>query len=84
MWLRCALAATLVLYALQASYSKDVSNAIENAGFFLVPFAVLFALLLEVDWDRQLLGRVLIAVAGVAAVLSRDRASTSTSPATCS
>jgi putative inorganic carbon (hco3(-)) transporter len=69
-WLRYALAATLVLYALQASYSKDVSNAIENAGFFLVPFAVMFALLLEVDWTRRLLGRVLIAVAGVAAVIS--------------
>jgi O-antigen ligase len=70
LWLRYALAATLVLYALQASYSKDVSNAIENAGFFLVPFAVLFVLLLEVDWTRQLLGRVLIAVAAVAAVIS--------------
>jgi hypothetical protein len=69
-WLRYALAATLVLYALQATYSKDVSNAIENAGFFLVPFAVMFVLLLEVDWTRQLLGRVLIAVAGVAAVIS--------------
>jgi O-antigen ligase len=69
-WLRYALAATLVLYALQASYSKDVSNAIENAGFFLVPFAVMFALLLEVDWTRRLLGLVLIAVAGVAAVIS--------------
>ena len=41
--LRWVLAATLVLYAIQASYSEDVSNAIENIGFFLVPFAVLFA-----------------------------------------
>jgi hypothetical protein len=70
LWLRYALAATLVLYAAQASYSEDVSNAIENAGFFLVPFAVMFVLLLEVDWTRQLLGRVLIAVAAVAAVIS--------------
>ena len=70
LWLRYALAATLVLYAIQSAYSRDVANSIENAGFFLVPFAVLFALLCEVNWDRRLLGRVLIAVAGVAAVIS--------------
>ncbi len=60
-------AATLVLYAIQASYSEDVSNAIENIGFFLVPFAVLFALLAELEWSRELLRRTLIAVAVVAA-----------------
>ena len=51
--LRWVLAATLVLYAIQASYSVDVSNAIENIGFFLVPFAVLFCLLAEVEWSRR-------------------------------
>jgi hypothetical protein len=65
--LRWALAATLVLYAIQASYSVDVANAIENIGFFLVPFAVLFAILAEVEWSRELLRRTLIAVAAVAA-----------------
>ena len=63
--LRWLLAATLVLYAIQASYSVDVSNAIENIGFFLVPFAVLFCLLAEVEWTRQLLRRTLIAVGAV-------------------
>ncbi len=67
-WLRYALAATLVLYGLQSSYSDDVTNAIENIGFFLVPFAVMFALLSEQEWTDRLLGRVLIAVAGVASV----------------
>ena len=67
-WLRRLLAATLVLYAIQAAYSEDVSNAIENIGFFLVPFAVMFALLAAVDWTRALLGRVLAVVAGVAVV----------------
>jgi putative inorganic carbon (HCO3(-)) transporter len=67
-WLRLALAATLVLYAIQAAYSDDVSNAIENIGFFLVPFAIMFALLAEVDWTRSLLRGVLAAVAAVAAV----------------
>ena len=64
--LRWLLAATLVLYAIQASYSADVANAIENIGFFLVPFAILFALLVEIQWTAQLLRRTLIAVGVVA------------------
>ena len=67
-WLERLLAATLVLYAVQAGYSDDVSNAIENLGFFLVPFAGLYALLREVRWTKALLGAVLIAV-GVVATL---------------
>ena len=67
-WLLRLLAATLVLYALQSAYSEDVSNAIENAGFFLVPFAVLLVLMLEVDWTPRLLGTVL-AVVGAAALV---------------
>jgi len=67
--LRFALAATLILYAAQASYSADVSNAIENVGFFLVPFAVLMALLFDAGWSLPVLGRVLVAVA-VLAVLA--------------
>jgi putative inorganic carbon (hco3(-)) transporter len=64
-WLHRVLAATLVLYAIQTAYSADVSNAIENACFFLVPFAVMLVLLEEVAWTRELLGRVLIAVAAM-------------------
>jgi putative inorganic carbon (HCO3(-)) transporter len=65
--LRWLLAATVVLYAIQSSYSADVANAIENIGFFLVPFAVLSVLVLEVEWNRALARTVLIAV-GVVAV----------------
>ena len=64
--LRWLLAATLVLYAIQATYSRDVSNAIENVGFFLVPFAALFVLLAEVEWTARLLRRALAVVAAVA------------------
>lgn len=67
-WLVLALAATVALYGVQAAYSEDVSNAIENIGFFVVPFAVLFALLQDVDWRPRLLGRVLIAIALVGAL----------------
>jgi O-Antigen ligase len=69
-WLYRVLAATLVLYAIQTAYSADVSNAIENASFFLVPFAVMLMLLGEVRWTDRILGGVLIAVAGVALVFA--------------
>ncbi len=49
------LMASVVLYALQASYAADFSKALENMVFFYVPFALLFALLREVRWTRQLL-----------------------------
>lgn len=65
-WLHRLLAATVLLYAIQASYSEDVANAIENLGFFLVPFAVMFALLIEVSWTKRLVGAVLVAVGAVA------------------
>src|SRR6185436_16991248 len=48
-----ALAAFLVLYALQATYSKDFDTALEQAVFFLIPFALLYALLREVRWSRE-------------------------------
>ena len=69
-WLYRALAATLVVYAIQTAYSADVSNAIENAAFFLVPFAVMFVLLTEVRWTPRLLGGVLVAVAASGLVLA--------------
>jgi len=69
-WLYRALAATLVLYAIQTAYSEDVSNAIENASFFLVPFAVMLMLLGEVRWTRRILGLVLVAVSAMALIFA--------------
>jgi O-antigen ligase len=69
-WLYRVLAATLVLYAIQSAYSVDVSNAIENASFFLVPFALLFVMLGEVRWTERLLGWVLVTVSAVALVFA--------------
>jgi putative inorganic carbon (HCO3(-)) transporter len=65
-WLRRLLAATLILYALQATYSDDVSNAIEDACFFLVPFAALFVLLTEVRWTERIFVGVAWVVGGAA------------------
>ncbi len=49
------LLASVVLYALQASYSSDIEKAVENLAFFYVPFGLLYVLLREAPWTRQLL-----------------------------
>jgi O-antigen ligase len=62
-WLPRALAAVVVLYALQTLYSPDFSKSLQYACFFFVPFSLLYALLREVEWDRRLLTLVLALVA---------------------
>src|SRR4051794_7768544 len=57
--LQWALAAYVVLFALQSLYSKDFDTALEQIVFFLIPFAVLFSLLTEVAWSRELVVRCL-------------------------
>lgn len=66
-WLRRVLAAWLVLYAIQATYTADFSNAVENAGFFLVPFAILFCQVSAIRWDRANLTATAIAIGAVGA-----------------
>jgi O-antigen ligase len=56
----------VVLYAVQGVYSADHAKAAENVAFFYVPFALLFALLTDVQWTRELLLKCL----GVAVVLA--------------
>ncbi len=53
------LLASVVLYALQASYSSDPVKALENLAFFYVPFGLLYVLLRQVRWTRELLLRCL-------------------------
>jgi O-antigen ligase len=60
------LLATVGLYVLQALYSDDRAKAAENIAFFYVPFALLFLILRDVRWTRELLLRCL----GVAVVLA--------------
>ena len=55
-----------MLYALQALYSKDFDTALEQVVFFFVPFALLFALLREVEWSRE----VVLACLGVLVALA--------------
>ena len=56
------LAISLVLYAVQAAYSADVSKALEQVVFFYVPFALLFTLLRSLEWTPRLLARSLVVV----------------------
>jgi putative inorganic carbon (hco3(-)) transporter len=60
------LAAALLLYALQATYSSDLTKGIEQLAFFYVPFALLFVLLRDLTWDAALLARCLRIVVGLA------------------
>ena len=65
------LAAFIVLYALQALYSPPgFVKALQNEVFFYVPFAVLLALLRDIEWDRELLIRCLLVTVGLAVVFS--------------
>ena len=42
----------VVLYALQATYADDVTFAAQQVVFFYVPFALLFGLLVRLEWTR--------------------------------
>ena len=61
------LGASVVLYAVQASYSSDFDEALSQTIFFYVPFALLYALLVRMNWTRQLAARCLIVLLVLAA-----------------
>ncbi len=64
------LLASLALYALQTLYSSDRGKAAENLAFFYVPFALLFVLLRDVDWRRELLLRCLAIAVALAVIFA--------------
>ncbi len=70
------LAASIVVYALQALYSTNsgpapaFDKAVQNLVFFYIPFAILLSLLRDLKWDRELLVRCLVVTAGLAIVFS--------------
>ena len=67
-WLKPLLAASVLLYALGLFYSDDQSLGLLNFCFFLVPFSLVFVLMLEVEWNRRTLTVVLYTVIGLALV----------------
>ena len=64
------LAATVVLYAAQAAYSSGFDAALTQVIFFYVPFALLYALLVRLEWTPRLAARchVVVLVLAVAFV----------------
>ena len=58
----------VVLFALQTLYSDNFGKALEQVVFFYVPFALLFALLVRVEWTPELIRRCLWVVLGLALV----------------
>ncbi len=68
--LRWLLLATVLLYGLQAIYSSDHARAGENVAFFYVPFGLLFVLLGEVGWTRELLLRCLAITVALAVIFA--------------
>jgi len=64
------LLAAVVLYALQAGYSADVGKAAENLAFFYMPFGLLYLLLRDAPWTRQLLLTCLGVAAGLAVLFA--------------
>ncbi|MBN8866086.1 MAG: O-antigen ligase family protein [Solirubrobacterales bacterium] len=67
-WLKPLLAASVVLYAIGLFYSDDRSTGLQNLCFFLVPFAVVFSLLTEVEWTKRRLRILLAVIVGLALV----------------
>jgi O-antigen ligase len=68
--LESALAGYVVLYAIQALYTPDLAKAVQQLGFFYVPFALLFVLLRGVSWNRQLVSRCAGASVALAVVFA--------------
>jgi O-antigen ligase len=64
--LELAIAAFVVLYAIQALYTPDLAKASQELCFFYVPFSLLFVMLRGVRWDRALLQRCAHAVLALA------------------
>jgi O-antigen ligase len=60
------LAAAVVLFTLQAAYSTSLDKALEQTVFFYVPFALLFAVLRDIDWSVRLLRAGFLVLVGLA------------------
>jgi O-antigen ligase len=70
--LATVLMGSVVLYALQAAYADDVSLAAQQVVFFYVPFALLFGLLVRLEWTPRVLkwclGAVVVLALGFALI----------------
>jgi O-antigen ligase len=62
----------VVLYSLQAAYADDVTVAAQQVVFFYVPFALMFGLLVRLEWTTRVLkwclGAVIVLALGFALI----------------
>jgi O-antigen ligase len=70
LWLERLLAAYVVLYAVQASYSPKFTTALQQVVFFYVPFALAYCLLRRLDWAPRLIRTCLVLLAGMAVLFA--------------
>jgi putative inorganic carbon (HCO3(-)) transporter len=69
-WLAWALAAYVLLYGLQATYSPKFETALQQMVFFYVPFALAFCLLRRLDWSPRLVRTCFTLLVGLAVVFA--------------
>lgn len=69
-WFERLLAAYVVLYGLQATYSPSFQTALQQMVFFYVPFALGYCLLRRVDWTPRLTRTCLGLIAGLAVLFA--------------
>jgi len=69
-WVQWLLLGSVVLYALQSTYSDDRAKALENLAAFYLPFGLLFLLLRDIDWTPRLLRRCLAVAVGLAVLFA--------------
>jgi putative inorganic carbon (hco3(-)) transporter len=69
-WLERLLALSVALYGIQATYASDFDKALQQIAFFIVPFALLFVLLAQLEWTERLLRLCLGLLVGLALAFS--------------
>jgi len=69
-WLDRLLAAYVVLYALQATYSDKFVMALQQIVFFYVPFALAYCLLRRLGWTQHLTRTCLALLVGLAVLFA--------------
>ena len=69
-WVERLLALYIVLYAVQAVYSPDFRQALQNVVFFYIPFTLLYQLLRGLRWTPELIRNCLRLLVVLAVVFS--------------
>ena len=69
-WVERLLAIYVVLYGLQAVYSPSFETALQQMVFFYVPFALLYRLLRDLRWTRDMIRICLLLTVALALIFS--------------